>query len=112
MLTASTVDIDKVLADMRIAIDKNKFIPVNRKKNLDTLAQLGILWSDAKREIYELTSTDYFTGPEVDRDKPLSDYLWVFKKHVFGDVIYIKFKVEYQENGEVKVLSFHIDDIK
>lgn len=111
MLTASTEDIEKVLSDMRNAIDKNKFIPVNRKKNLDTLAQLGILWGDAKREIYSLTCTDYFTGPEVDRDKPSSDNLWVFKKHVIGDVIYIKLKIEYQENGEVKVLSFHIDDI-
>ena len=88
-----------------------KYIPINRKKNLDTLAQLGILWSDAITEIYKLTSADYNSGPEIDRDRPSSDNFWIFKKHIYGDAIYIKIKVEYQENGDVRIVSFHIDNI-
>jgi hypothetical protein len=44
----------------------------------------------------------------VDMDDMKSDHLWVFKKRIDGEVIYIKFKVVYQENGEVRVVSFHI----
>lgn len=110
-LGALIADINKILADMRNAIDNHKYIPVFRKKNLDTLAILGITWSDALEEIYSLTSSDYDSGPEIDRDRPLSDSLWVFKKNVYGSLIYIKFKIEYQENGDIKILSFHIDNI-
>jgi len=110
-LAALIADINKILTDMRNAIDNHKYIPVFRKKNLDTLAILGITWSDALEEIYSLTSSDYDSGPEIDRDRPLSDSLWVFKKNVYGSLIYIKFKIEYQENGDIKILSFHIDNI-
>lgn len=104
-------DIDKILFDMRNAIDNRKFIPVPRKKNLDTLAQLGITWSDALNEIYSLSRIDYVSGPDIDRAMPSSDLLWIFKKTVDGNLIYIKFKMMYQENGDVKIISFHIDNI-
>lgn len=107
----ATNTIDDVLRDMRDAIDKNKFLPIDRTKNLRTLSILGITWQHAKDEIYELTSGDYVSGSEIDRNYPSSDMLWKFKKIVNGNVIYIKFKVLYQENGEVKVISFHIDNI-
>jgi hypothetical protein len=103
--------IEKVLSDMRTAIKCKKCIPINRKKNMDTLAQLGITWKDAFIEIYSLSQNDYFSGPSVDRDYPNSDLLWVFKKYIDGHNIYIKTKVEYQQNGEVKIISFHIDYI-
>ena len=78
---------------------------------MDTLAQLGITWQHAFNEMYELTSSDYHAGPEQDRDFPDSDSLWVFKKVVNGQIIYIKFKVMYQQNGETKIVSFHIDGV-
>ena len=37
-------------------------------------------------------------------------YFWVFKKNVDGNSIYIKFKVLYQKDGGVRVVSFHIDE--
>ena len=104
-------DIDKILADMRLAIDDGKFQPISRKKNLNTLAQLGITWDDVKDEIYELTAGDYFQGPETDRDYPGTDPFWMFKKSVSGKIIYIKFKVLYLNDGSVKLVSFHIDNM-
>ncbi len=102
--------IQKILADMRTAIDSNKFQLVPRKKNMDTLAKLGLTWKDAKDEIYTLTENEYRRGPMLDRDEPSSDHFWEFKKRIDGDIIYIKFKVLYQEDGRVKLVSFHIDD--
>lgn len=106
-----TEEIDKILLDMRNAIDSDKCIPIYRRKNLETLSTLGITWSDAITEIYSLTSSDYFSGPDIDRDMPTTDKLWVFKKYIYGDIIYIKLKVEYQINGEMRIVSFHIDNI-
>lgn len=107
---ASTADIRKILNDMRSAIDSGKFTHVDRKKNMDTLALLGLTWQDAKDEIYTLEPKHYRQGPLDDRDIPASDKLWVFKKIVDGHVIYIKFKIVYMEDGRVKLLSFHIDE--
>ena len=78
---------------------------------MDTLAQLGLTWQDAKDEIYALTPQEYFKGPEIDRDFPSSDRFWIFKKRIEKNVVYIKFKVLYQEDGSVKFVSFHIDEI-
>ena len=100
--------ITKILSDMRSAIDRHKIVLAPRKKNMDTLARLGLTWQDAQDEIYSLTEADYHQGPMLDRNDTTSDHLWVFKKRIDGEVIYIKFKVVYQENGEVRVVSFHI----
>lgn len=104
-----SVAIQKILKDLRTAIDNNKFYPINRRKNIQTLALLGICWEDAKEEIRELKESDYFCGPKVDRDYSQSDFLWEFKKTINGYPIYIKFKVLYQEDGGVRVVSFHLD---
>ena len=107
---ASLAEIQKILGDMRTAIDSGKFQPIHRRKNLDTLARLGITWADAKEEIYALSASHYRRGPMEDRDIPGSDHFWEFKKRVMGEMIYIKFKVMYQEDGRVKTVSFHLDE--
>lgn len=109
-MNTSLAMIEKVLSDMRTAISDKKCIPISRKKNMDTLAQLGITWKDVFTEIYSLSKNDYYSGPSVDRDFPRSDLLWVFKKNIDGHLIYIKTKVVYQQNGEIKIVSFHFDD--
>lgn len=105
----SPATVSEFLADVRRSIDANLFFPVNRGKNISTLTSLGISWSHAKAEIYALSDSDYLSGPDVDRDRPASDYFWMFKKTINGQLIYIKIKVLYQTNQSVQVVSFHID---
>lgn len=109
---ASPVAIRKILSDVRAAISCGKFQPIDRGKNLRTLAILGITWEDAKNEIYSLTESDYYSGPMVDYDDFSSDFFWEFKKTIDGHMIYIKFKVMYKEDGRVKAVGFHIDGMK
>lgn len=109
---ASPDAIRKILCDMRTAIDSGKFHPISRDKNRRTLALLGITWADAKAEIYSLSEHDYYSGPMLDYADFSSDYFWEFKKSVDGHIIYIKFKVMYQEDGRVKVVGFHIDGMR
>lgn len=104
-------DIEKALKDMRTAVDAGKFQLIPRGKNMHTLAQLGITLEDAKDEVYTLTPADYFQGPEPDRDFPGTEPLWMFKKNVAGQIIYIKFKTLYLGDGQVKLVSFHIDNM-
>lgn len=108
-MPATLSEINAVLNDLRDSIRNKRFIPINRKKNLYTLAYLGITWDDAKDEILHLTAADYHSGPNKDRDIPNSDPLWVFKKKICGEWIYIKFKIERMTTGDTKVISFHID---
>ncbi|MBQ8860678.1 MAG: type II toxin-antitoxin system MqsR family toxin [Ruminococcus sp.] len=103
-------DVEILLQDMRDAIDSGHYCPEDRDKNLNTLAALGITWDDAIDEIRDLKFCDYIKGPEVDHDYPKTDKLWVFKKNVLGNTIYIKFKIEYLIDKDLKVLSFHIDE--
>lgn len=107
---ASNEEIERVLEDMREAIQAGKFVFVERRKNIDTLTELGLLPDDIRDELMDLSCSEYIKGPEEDRDRKQADYFWVFKKKISGQVIYIKFKVEYQIDGGVKVVSFHIDE--
>ena len=108
-MSATLTEINVVLQDLRNSIHNKCFIPIHRKKNRDTLAYLGITWDDAKDEILHLTAANFHSGPNEDRDIPNSDPLWVFKKKVCGEWIYIKFKIEKMTTGNTKVISFHID---
>lgn len=107
---APLADIEDILADVRIALDNNNFLPVPRRKNIKTLSMLGLSWEDAKAEVYDLTANNYFQGPEVDRDCPHTDPFWMFKKSIDGQIIYIKFKVLYSTDILVKLVSFHLDE--
>lgn len=103
-------EIEKFLDDVRKAIIAGKVTLVDRKKNMDTLAEMGLTLRQVYREICELTFVNYEKGPEIDRDLPKSDMLWIFKTNIDHNSIYIKIKVEYKSSGEVKIISFHFDE--
>jgi len=110
LLAASEQVINQILADMRAALDAKKRDFVPRKINMDTLAKLGLTPTDAYDEIYDLAPEHYFEGPITDRGKHSEDDLWVFKKIIMGHMVYIKFKIKYLDNGQIKVVSFHLDN--
>lgn len=101
--------VELVLEDLCKAIRNKRCIPTERKINSDTLALLGWMWDDVFDELKKLTFADYVAGPVEDRDYPLDDDLWIFKRIIQGYAIYIKFKVRYLSDGSVLVISFHID---
>ena len=77
---------------------------------METLASLGISWSEARERVYDLTPREYYSGPDVDRDYPNDDKFWTFKKVIMGETIYIKFKIRYQSDKTVLLTSFHFDE--
>lgn len=110
-MRATPLEINRILYDLRASIDAGKFQPEERWKNMNTLASLGISWREAKEEIYNLTPKEYYGGPDIDRNYPTDDKFWKFKKVIMGEIIYIKFKIRYQDDKTVLLTSFHFDEV-
>lgn len=87
-----------------------KIVIINTKKNRDTRYRLGITVEDQKELIRSLAPKHYISGPELDRDASRNGDVWKFKIFEYGEVFYIKIKIELE--GELKALSCHIDNIE
>ena len=104
-------EVAQFLSDMKKAVNAGKISFIPRKKNMFTLAKLGLTMKDVKDELINLSYANYVSGPETDYDCPASDCFWIFKTMIDSSCIYIKVKVLYQTDGGVKIVSFHIDGI-
>ena len=68
-----------------------------------------MLIEDIKNIIGELKCSDYIKGPELDHSG--SGTVWIFKKEYDSKLIYIKLKIENQNNVEIlKCISLHEDE--
>ena len=109
-MRSSREDVERILSLVRKAIDDNNYYFIDRVKTMRTLAALGIRPADAIDEFKKLKYRNYIKGPDEDRNRPGTDKLWFFKKVCFGELIYIKFKIEFQINNGLKIISFHFDE--
>ena len=103
-------EIEKALVDMKSAVSAGHVhVEVEREKNINFLLDIGWTSRDVKNEILTLSHSDYFQGPVPDYDRPGTDDFWIFKRVIEGILVYIKFKIEYDDDGKVNVVSFHDD---
>jgi hypothetical protein len=80
------------------------FIP--RREFMTTLAALGLTRANCQEELLGLSVEDYCQGPDEDRDRPGT--VWVFGRNIEGKDIYIKLKLaQVGEEIIAKCLSFH-----
>ena len=97
------------LEQAKVLISQGHFDFVPRRKNMMSLAEYGLLVTDAREEIQSLAVSDYYSGPEHDRDRP--GHIWVFKKTIGGTVFYIKLKIDdLKDIKRLKCISFHTDE--
>jgi hypothetical protein len=102
--------IDLTLSEMREAIRCRRYWFFPRIQNQNTLATLGITAKHAFDVMLSLSDKDYYSGPDPDWDRPGEPPLWVFKKMIQNEQIYIKFKIINKgEDKHLLVISFHID---
>jgi len=81
-----------------------------RDESLDTIARLGIILPQAKKEILGLTYEDYYRGPIPDTGPKGGEY-WEFGKTMCGQEVFIKLKTV-SIHGVAICFSFHIPDKK
>lgn len=86
----------------------SQFVLTQRKKNLDTLALLGIGLADAKERVLELVPEDYVSGPTLDDKRP-GDEVWVFGVRMEEQEVYVKVCV-ITEPLLCTCISFHVAD--
>jgi len=79
---------------------------IPRAETNDTLLALGLTRETCEAEIVGLSSVHYSSGPEADRDK--SGTVWVFGKVIDGREVYIKLKIAQVGPERIaKCISFH-----
>ena len=78
---------------------------IPRKKNLDSIAELGIAIKQAKTAVLGLTVTDYCSGPEEDYSRQ-GVHVWVFGAKINDAEIHIKLSDDFS-GDQAKCLSFH-----
>ncbi len=79
---------------------------IDRRKNLDSLLELGFTKRNCKEEILDLSVANYCDGPKPDKDRP--GEIWEFGKKMDGDQIYIKLKIAQVGSEKLaKCISFH-----
>ena len=82
----------------------------DRKKNMNTLAELEINASQMKEDILTLKPTNYCSGPTKETLNH-GDDMWVFGKKIKGQEIYIKITLGGYNNPTL-CISFHIAKYK
>lgn len=79
-------------------------------KNVLTLLDLEITYTDAKKVLWDLKCEDYSEGPIPDKLYTISD-MWVFGKVIKGKEVYIKIQLGRPNNATI-CISFHYSEHK
>lgn len=97
------------LFQIKSLISQKKFrFLEDRRKNMETLAELGWLPQDVPDIIYELEVDDYFSGPSDDWNSNDHNCIWEFGKYLPDEqkTIYIKLKL----TDDILAISFHFPE--
>lgn len=78
----------------------------DRKKNMDSLARLGITPEGYISYLNSLTYKNYLSGPSDDRDTLEEKCIWEFGTTIHDLDVYIKIKHSKEDN--LLLISFHV----
>lgn len=100
--------VDEYLSVVRSLVDSGAVVIVPRDKNTEGMAQLGLTQAAALGMLRSMSSSNFCSGPEQDRDRPGQD-CWLFGLNAGSSDAYVKLVVEQLPQGRqrLKVLSFH-----
>jgi len=104
MTISTTSEIIDFLRNFKRVAQSN-FTFITRKKNLDSISQLGVKIKQAKAIIMQLTYENYHKGPERDRDRKKGN-IWEFGAEIDNEEVYIKLSDDFNHNI-AKCISFH-----
>lgn len=98
-------DIKEIIKKIKQKRESWKLSP--RRKNIQTLAMLGIVENIALDEIYDkITWRDYHSGPSLDNhNPPVPGNIWVFGLTLSGTDCYLKFQDK--PSGTIMWISLH-----
>ena len=104
-------ELDIFLQQVRAAVEIGNYQILDRRsKYLQTLSAVGIIESDVLDDISNLNRNDGLRKEE-DQNPAFPGYVWITKKFLHGEMIYIKLKIKTQPQGQLLVMSYHIDNM-
>jgi hypothetical protein len=107
----SSNEISMFLAQVKKALDSDNYIILDRReKYQSTLALLGIITMDVIDDIKELSVYDNWQK-RPDNNPSFPGDVWICKKHLRGQCIYIKLKIQNSSSGRLLIMSYHIDEV-
>jgi len=110
-MITSKEEVAKFLKAAKSLIAYGRVIFAKRSINLQDIVDIGLTMEGSRQELLSLTVEEYSKGPEPDRDFPGD--IWVFGKEILGHEVYIKMKIDRQdEMEELTCISFHIAKYK
>lgn len=101
----------KVLSEIKklVKLGKRKFAQRKDCDYLQDLLEIGITEEEAWNQVLYLNKNFWFIDPKPSYSKKSDDAL-LFKKQINGILVYIKIKIEIENDNEMAVcLSFHKD---
>ncbi len=102
--------VNNYLLRIKDTVVKDRYKFINRRKNINSLARVGLMPKDRKDIILSLTYLDYFNGPEDEKDPnfPSGEYMF-FGCTIDNYEFFIKTKLYINDNKESCLcMSFHI----
>lgn len=110
MICTNQNKVEEMLLLVKKAIKtKNYKILDDRRKFLETLTSLGITKNDVILDIANLSINDEWVCKE-DNNPCYPGEVWITKKKLYGNKIYIKIKIKINENNKLLIMSYHIDE--
>ena len=110
MICTNQNKVEEMLLLVKEAIKtKNYKILDDRRKFLETLTSLGITKNDVILDIANLSINDEWVCKE-DNNPCYTGEVWITKKKLYGNKIYIKIKIKINENNKLLIMSYHIDE--
>ena len=97
-------EVKHFLLTLKFAVANCRWSLVDRDKNLNDIACLGMTLAEVSEVLQSLTVNDYCEGPMAD-DKGRQKQWWVFGPVYAGIALYVKVCVN--RHGWVECLSFH-----
>ncbi len=90
---------------------QKSWVLIPRKKNMDSLAELGVTIKQAKKMILGQSVIDYCSGPEEDLAQA-GFHVWVFSTKIDEEqMLYIKLSDDFR-GDQAKCISFHKADFQ
>ncbi len=103
MNTTGREEVNDFLVLIKDLTDRD-FIFVKRQKNMQSLANIGLMDYHVREFVLNLTPECYCTGPDADVSG--SGEVWVFGDNIDENEIYIKLKAD-EINERAICISFH-----
>lgn len=106
---ATIAEINSFLAQVRAALTSHNYHILDKRwKYTSTMAQLGLIEQDVIDDLLNLSvNENWITEPDVNPVYPGD--IWKCKKNLHNQCIYIKLKIQSSPQGQLLVMSYHID---